>query len=84
MYVFIYFRTVRVTELLTIGKQLLNRLTTCSRSIVPYFHLGFKTENFFLLVPFPDHCLLVPHLTPFLYTFFVCVFYFSPQSIRQC
>ena len=23
-------------------------------------HLGFWSGNFFLIVPFPDHCLLVP------------------------
>ena len=23
-------------------------------------HLGFWSDNFFLIAPFPDHCLLVP------------------------
>ena len=25
-----------------------------------FFHLGFWSGNFFLIAPFPDHCLLVP------------------------
>ena len=25
-----------------------------------FFHLGFWSVNFFLIAPFPDHCLLVP------------------------
>ena len=25
-----------------------------------FYYLGFWSENFFLIAPFPDHCLLVP------------------------
>ena len=25
-----------------------------------FSHLGFRSENFSLIVPFPDHCLLLP------------------------
>ena len=46
-------------------KELLIRLTICFQSVVPncrfsFTHLGFWSENFFLIAPFPDDCLLVP------------------------
>ena len=29
-------------------------------NLVFFFNLGFRRENFFLIAPFPDPCLLVP------------------------
>ena len=37
------------------------RLTICSAIVNLVFpRLGFWSGNFFLIAPFPDHCLLVP------------------------
>ena len=47
-------------------EQLLTRLPICFLSIIPnckfsfFPHLGFWKEDFFLIAPFPDHCLLFP------------------------
>ena len=43
----------------TVKKQL-TRLTICFLSMSTLLtHLGFRSGNFFLIAPFPDHCLLV-------------------------
>ena len=49
-----------------------------------FSHLGFWGGNFFLIVPFPDHCLLVPLYSKIslLFLFYFCiVFHFSSLGI---
>ena len=63
-HIFIY---VRVAEWSPIGKWLRTRLAIRFLSIstlmsIWFSHLGFWSENFFLIVQFPDHCPLVPFL----------------------
>ena len=63
------FSSVRVTEWPPAGEKLLTRLTICflqagykylSVILVFFPPLGLWSGNFFLIAPFPDHCLLVP------------------------
>ena len=43
--------------------------------------LDLWSGNFFLIVPFPDHCLLVPFKCSVTYTDEVCIGYFGIQDI---
>ena len=56
-----YVRFHSLTEWSPTVKKLLTRLTICFLSTSTLLtHLGFWSGNFFLIAPFPDHCLLVP------------------------
>ena len=56
-----YVRFHSLTEWSPTMKKLLTRLTICFLSMSTLLtHLSFRSGNFFLIVPFPDHCLLVP------------------------
>ena len=63
------FISIRVTEWPPIGKLLLTLLTMCFLNIRTLLSINcfptsfFWSENFFLIAPFPDHCLLVPIYT---------------------
>ena len=69
MYVFIFFGYVWVTEWLPIGKiaaQLANYvfLVELPDCLFSFSHNSFWSGNFFLVAPFPYHCLLLlfsPH-----------------------
>ena len=75
MYVFIFL--VKVTEWPPIGKIAAHSANDMFHGIkylivsLVFSHLGFWSGNLFLIVPFPDLCLLVPFYCVKIFTMFL-------------
>ena len=55
----------------------------CGYLIVIFFSLSFWNGNFFLIAPFPDHCLFVPSYSQhlLLHIIFIIIFFFKHLDI---